>query len=153
MNDNYERKETETQKLEHFVAELLKRIDQLEEGNKKLQERLKQAEIGNIYIREIANNKAEIDGDIVKLVMKTLIQLFETSKAVNFVLQELKDKDGNEYEVIVQKKNMLNPTQKWKQAQAKLDEISEWARWSSAETDNIHYARAQSDVQKMLKKE
>ena len=32
-----------------------------------------------------------------------------------------------------------------------LNEISEWAHWSSSETDSIQYARAQADVQKILK--
>ena len=80
-------------------------------------------EIGNTYIRETANSEVAVGGDIIKLVNKTMVQLFETSKAKNFVLQDLKDKDGNEYEVLVQKKDMLNPTQKWKEAQAKLDAI------------------------------
>ena len=107
-------------------------------------------EIGNTYIRETANSEVAVGGDIIKLVNKTMVQLFETSKAKNFVLQDLKDKDGNEYEVLVQKKDMLNPTQKWKEAQAKLDAIERWAT-ASVQFDDFGYQMARDSVLQILR--
>ena len=92
--------------------------------NERLKDDIKQLIAGNEVIHSIIDGTIKMSGDMISMIRIGLVDMFRSSGATNFLIQNLKDpKTGEEFTMNIQKTNALLPEQKYIIAQAENERL------------------------------
>jgi len=105
------------------IADFRVLLDALRE-NERLNADMKELIAGNETIHSIIDGTITISGDMISMIRIGLVDMFRSSGATNFLIQNLKDpKTGEEFTMNIQKTDALLPEQKYITAQAENERL------------------------------